>query len=360
MKSRDRITSKDAAVYIMSAQIGLGIVTLPRILAGEVGHDGWISLFITGILTSIILVFVMLLLRRYSNKSIIEINPLLFGKWVGALINIILALYLCYGTIMAIRFFTELTVLFTLQLIPQFLLSFLIILPTVYLIWQGFKPLCWFSYIIVFLIGGFALIVPLIHDSIHLTFLMPVGGAGIGPLLKSIPNAVFAFVGLELIAFIYPKVTDREKTITWIIGANLISMVFFILIFGVTAGLFGENFLKLITVPIFNIPRIFKIPVLERVDLYFILLWFPFLESTLRAYFSSAFDNLTRIFKIRNRGIFLLVFSIIVVILSRIPANLNQLEKYLEIIGYSGMIIFIYLVFCFIFSLINRKGVQKE
>ena len=145
MENRNRITAKQLGVFILSAQVGLGVIALPSTLAKEVGHDGWISILSAGLLSTLIIIVVIALLRRYSHQSILEINRSLFGKVLGPILNLLLILYLSFSMVAAFRYFTEFIKLFTLEATPEIFLALLIIAPTVYLSWYGLKPVARFS-----------------------------------------------------------------------------------------------------------------------------------------------------------------------------------------------------------------------
>ena len=90
MEDRNQITAKQLGVFILSAQVGLGVIGLPSDLAKAVGHDGWISILSAGLLSTLVTIILIALLRRYSNQSIFEINRYLFGNILGQTINILL------------------------------------------------------------------------------------------------------------------------------------------------------------------------------------------------------------------------------------------------------------------------------
>src|SRR4051794_11483929 len=107
MDKRHDITSNQLMIYGISAQVGTGILLLPSSLAAEEGHDGWISTLLTGILSILLIIIIMELLKRCSNKSIYEINNLLYGKYLGWFLSFIIFLYLCFATIINLRVLVE-------------------------------------------------------------------------------------------------------------------------------------------------------------------------------------------------------------------------------------------------------------
>jgi len=356
LTERNKITSKQLGIFILTAQIGFGFLTLPAALARDVGHDGWISILAAGLISSLAIIAIVLLLQKYAGKSIFELSPRLFGKLPGKAINLFLLLYLSYSMVLSFRIFTEFITLYTLNLTPGLIVAVLIITPTAYLLQYGLKPLTRFSYFI-FLILFFILVLAfLVAAKIRWTFLMPVGAAGITSLGKSLGTTFIAYIGFELVAFVYPYVVDRENTLKWVLGANLVSMAVFILVFLVTTGLFGENLLKTQLIPLFELARYYQMPFVERTDLLFVLLWFPLVESVFLTYSFAVHDGLRRVFAIKNRRLFFPFFIAAIILLSRIPTDLVQTLAAANLVTIGGIIVVGFLIFCYLFSFAKQKN----
>jgi hypothetical protein len=142
-------------------------------------------------------------------------------------------------------------------------------------------------------------------------------------------------------------VKDKRRTLFWVVAANLISMFFFVLVFILDAGMFGEEMLKKTIAPLFQLPQFIKFGSKERLDMLFSLLWFPFLESTLRAYFYACFSGSVILFGIKKNKIFLAVFTIVFIVTNLIPKNLNHFFKLTDFINYSGMGVISFLLVCY-------------
>ncbi|NLM36907.1 MAG: GerAB/ArcD/ProY family transporter [Firmicutes bacterium] len=358
MENRNQITAKQLGVFVLSAQVGLGVVGLPSDLVKEVGHDGWISILSAGILSTVITVIVIALLRRYSNQSIFEINRHLYGKIPGQIINFLLILYLGFLMVIGFRYFTEFIKLFTLKATPELFLALLIIAPTAYLSWYGLKPVARFSGIIFVILFFFLLLNLLTLKKIRVSFLMPVGAADLAALGQSIIPALLAFVGLELTVFLYPYITDKRNVLKWVIIANLCTSAFITIIFLVTMGYFGENLLKMQVAPLFNLARYYRAPYFGRVDLFFILLWFPLLESTFRSYFFTTYDCMRRYFSFKDQKLAYGLYAALTILLSRLPKDFTQATQLGKVVNLAGIAVFGFLSLCYLYSFFNKRGVK--
>lgn len=359
MLDKHKISSQQLFVFITTAQIGIGILALPPILAEIAGKDAWISIILAGIITSVALFGIIRLLERYKDKSIFEINRLLYGKYIGITLNIFIAIY-CFGAgALGIRIFNDVMKASTLKLTPATLLSFFIMIPSIYLTWYGLKAICRFASALIFVFSIVIVFFLILHNELRITFLMPVGGHGLGPITKAILPAVFGFLGIELVGIIYPNIADKENALKYALAANLFSMVFFAIVIAFSIGFYGEVMLKRLEFPLFSIARSYRAPVFERIDLFFVALWFPAMASSLRKYFFSSYYGFNLIFNIEKTGLFLMIFYIASVLASRIPKDLTVTNQFLAILNYIGIGLMVFYCISYFFSFINRRGVEK-
>ena len=354
---KHNITSKQMMSFIISAQVGFGIITLPSTLAVSVGHDGWISVFFTGIICTFVVYFFMLFLNRYQEKSIFQIKIFLYGKLIGMIINICLFLYFCFATSVVSRLLVELIKITVLKLTPTFAISIMLFIPTVYMVTIGLKvltrfcSLLFFSYIvaITFYLS--------IYRHANITFIMPVGLAGIPLISKGMFLSAFSYLGFELVTVIYPYITDKDKAIKYAVLANVFTTFFFTLLVFLLTILAGEEKLKISSFPLFHFATSIKIPIFERADLFFIVLWFPVMGSAVRTYYFSAYHFLDVAFKIKNKKMPIVIFYLCIALLGRIPKDLIQVYDFANKLGVWGIGVISYLIVSFLFSFINKRGV---
>lgn len=356
MENNRIIDSKGLMIFTISTQIGIGIITIPSLLAEESGHDGWISVLLTGIICTLLSALIILFLRRYGNKSIFDINKFLYGKLIGMFFNVLMLIFLLYCSSVSVRIFSAYLRLTLLPETPAIVLNIFTLLPSMYIIWQGLRPLCRFSNIILFIIISTVLYLLIPYKHYRASFLLPIGDMGIKPILYSIKTSLFAYAGLELVVFIYPNISDKKNVLKYHVLANIISLVFFTIIMICVTCLFGANMLKILTIPVFNMSRIIKVPILERTDLYFIAFWFLAVASSLRTYLYTAYYGILHVFKLKKNKVLYILYFAVIILLSRIPQNMNQVFLSLEIFNTISIAFVLFLVASFVFSCINKKG----
>ncbi|WP_176431598.1 GerAB/ArcD/ProY family transporter [Anaerovirgula multivorans] len=357
LDNKHKIKSSQLFVFIIAAQIGIGILTLPSIIVEIAGHDAWISVILAGIITSLALVIIMLLLNRYKDKSILEINKLLYGRYLGSIINLFIITYTFIAATLGTRIFTDVIKVSALKLTSPVVLTFFILIPAIYLAWYGLKAICRFANTLLVIFSLVVIFFLITHNDFRLTFLMPVADAGIGPITMAIIPSFFGFLGIELVTIIYPNITDKENAMKYALAANLFSMTFFVIVTGYSTGFFGEEMLKYMEFPLFNIARSYKAPVFERIDLFFVALWLPAMGSSILKFFFSSYYSINILFNIQKRGVLLSMVYISVVVLSRVPKDVVQTNQFLEVLNFIGIGFISFLCICYLLSFVNKRGV---
>lgn len=361
LEKRNKITSKQLMTYIVSSQIGIGVLSMPARLCEIVGHDGWITVLITGVISTILGAIMVKLLERYENKSVYEINKSLYGKYIGTFINILLALLLCALASFNIRVFVTTISIIVLPKTPPVILTVFLLLPGLLLAWYGLKVICRFNSYVFFATVIIYLFYILMLKNVRITFLMPVGEANIPSLIKSTLVLTLSYIGLIFPAIFYPQVTDKKNVMKNIIYANIFSTIFFLITISIVTGFFGSSMLKYLVFPLLNLARSYRAPVIERVDLLFITLWTPCLGISMSTFYFSAYYSVNILLKIKKNTLPLIILTIVFIILSRIIKDFAEIFIYAKILSIISIVFTLFLfIINYFASFINKKGVVKK
>lgn len=357
---RNNITSNQAMTFILTAQVGVGILSLPASLAKAVGHDGWICVIAANFISIIAGILITFFLKRYPNKSILEINRLLYGKHIGTFNNYVLVLYTYLLPAYVLREFSELVKIAILRNTPAIILSFFIMIPSVYLVWYGLKNVCRYGSLFYFSITTMMILLILVGKNVRLTLLQPVGEAGLKTIIKGTGTVTFSFLGYELISFIYPNVMDKNKITKSTVAAIFLSGFFYTSVVIVSTGIFGENRLKFMVFPLFSLARTYRSKLFERVDLFFISLWMPVMAGAIRASYYCAYYSSYKLLNIKNKKVLITLCTIIIVLISRIPKDQIQISNFEKIVSIYGIAVIVFLLVSYAFSFINKRGVNSN
>jgi len=298
------------------------------------------------------------LLKRYSNKTIFDINFLLFGKVGGYFFNIFFILYLLFICGISIRVFEETINIIALKYTPPIIITLVILIPTIYATSKGLKVICKLSILIY--VAYLLVMVSFFLNSHHtrLTYLMPVGKAGLMPIIKNMQLALYSYLGFELVTLLYPNIKNKEKASKYMVLAMVFTTIFYTLLVAFSTMLFGETKLSMLLFPIYNMGQIIPVPVIERLDTIFLLIWFPTMASTINSYFFSTYYSISILFNFKRKKLVLITVTILVVIISRIPSNFESLHRYSSYSSTFGFVVIFCIIITFFISLFKKKGVK--
>lgn len=355
IKVKNDITSKQFFVFIVTSQIGTGIITLPNQLAEKVGHDGWIATLIGGIICSLLILVQLLLLKRYEDKSIIEINKKLYGKTIGQIFNLFLVIYLFCGSSIILRRMGDIISAEVLRVTPSLIAGFFTMIPSLYLLYYGLTPICRVANEVFFIIAITILMYIISLGNIDFMTLLPIGEIGIMPILKTIDITIYTYIGFELIVFIYPCIKDKENAIKYGELAVLSVTIFFTVTVAVVTGVFGENMLKGLSSSLIFFSGIISIPVMERIDLFFVIIWLPLAACVVRNFMFCTYYSLEKMFSIKRRNLMIALLMLSSILVSRGPRTFSETEKVVDIFSIYSLIIDVFFIICFLFSIIKDK-----
>ncbi|HEX9062897.1 MAG TPA: GerAB/ArcD/ProY family transporter, partial [Clostridia bacterium] len=138
------------------------------------------------------------------------------------------------------------------------------------------------------------------------------------------------------------------------------SIIFFVVVVGISTAIFGENLLGILNLPFYNLSRVYNAPIVERIDLYVIAFWFIPMACSMRCYVFAAFEGLQKVFNLKKTRILYTSYFTIVLILSCIPKDINQVFTFVEITNFAGMGVSVFIILCLFFSFIRKNGVSVK
>lgn len=363
-KKANEISSRQLFIFVVSGQIGFGILSMASILSEKVGHDGWLAVAVGGMIAALSIILIVATLKRFKDKNILEINRIVFGKYLGTLLNIIVIAYPTYTSVLMIRMFNDIIRMSALRLTPPLVITSFIFIPIVYLSWYGLKYVCRYSTLKIILVVIVVAFYLLLIRYFRPTFLKPVGAAGMAAIVKASFAPYTSYIGFELLTFIYPYIKDKKKTLKSTLYANAFTISFYLITVIIITGFFGEVMLKQLLYPVFSLARAYRAPIFERLDLFFISLWFPIMISTVMTYYFCGYNNLKILLNIENSKpkskILIIGYTIMIILLSRLPKDMIQLSTLFDQLGYiaTGYVGYIFIIY--MLSFIKRGNNQNE
>ncbi len=349
-------------MFIVAIQTGIGILTLPTDVGEHAGHDGWITVIIGGVLCLLASIIIIALCKRFNGQSVLDINRMIFGKYVSYLLNIFLLLYLLFAVLSNLCFFVSTVGVWFFRETPLWILSLYTMIPSMVLAYKGLKGVCRFNFLLFVTVPVLLSMFVLTLKDFRMTNLMPIGIHGAENIMKSLVNVPYAFMGFETLLFIFPFIMEKQHINKHtIIGAAVLTLIYTYFVM-TSIAVFGEDLLSKRIIAFVGIARMIEVPVIERVDLYYLAIWLPALLLAVNAYLFLAYNTTKKVFKVKSKRIPFTIIIIIVIVLTSIfgedSYTVYQMTRYA---GYALFFVGVpYPVLLLSIALISRKGAKNK
>ncbi|MFP5107636.1 GerAB/ArcD/ProY family transporter [Neobacillus sp. C211] len=281
--------------FIHASQTGVGIVGLPRIVYLAAKHDAWISVFLGGILSAVVLAMMVLMLKKYDSADLYGIQVDIFGKWLGNAMNIFYMIYMSLSFFVIHMNYIEIVQVWIFPDLPTWQLSLALILLTIYAVNGGIRIIVGVAFISV--IGTvwmiFILIVPMQYADPK--NLLPLLNTDLRHIINGVFKTSFSLMGFELLMFLYPYVKDKKKIFLYSQIGNLYTTILFTSITMVCITFFAENGLARTIWPVLSMFKIVRLPNLERFEFIAVSFWMLVILPNMCSYLWAASKGFSRI-----------------------------------------------------------------
>lgn len=367
-RNNDAIASNQLFAILANTIIGVGILSLPRILAMEVGPDSLIVLAIGSVLFAIIALMLQRLITKFPQRTIIEITDFVLFKPLGILIGIGYFIYTFTLVILEVRAFGEITKNYLLLNTPIEVIMISFLLTAVYLVRSGIESIARLSVIILPLSILPAVLVSLVAiPDLDFTYFLPILRTPLSNIVKVLPKVLFSFLGFEFIVFIGFFVKDnkniKKSTIRTIVFVSVVNFIFT----AISIARFGIAENKNLVWPVVTLFKSVDIPgtLLENVEVVIMATFLLSVFMTIAISYFGATFLLSRILKSKEQNYFALALLPLIYILSLIPENIVSVYEYLEGFTYYMGTTFAITIpsVLLLFSLFRRrpkKGMKKN
>lgn len=346
---KDRLTSPQITVVLFGAVVGVGILSLPRLVASKAGVDSWIDILLAGCIAILAACLISFIGTRFPGKSLIDYGPLLLGKWLGTLVLVIFLLYFLLFVGMVVRISADVTKLFLLDLTPMEVIVIGLLTLSTYVIQHGINAIARFNELfqpLAFLI----LLLVLTQTLRDADFgrLLPVLGDGFGPVLKGLPTTSFSFLGFEMLLFILPFMEKPKRSYL----ASFIALLFVIGLYEIVTiiciAVMGAPEVTLLQYPTLTVIKNIEVPgaFIERLDSIMMLVWIPFTVTTIMLFHYCASLIASQLFKLQEHRVISFLFYPIVFLVAVLPRNDFEVSQVSDIVSWIGIAMTIFAPIC--------------
>lgn len=261
------ITLMQFIFMIHGAQLGIGILSLPAVLAKSAGTDGWLSLLFgwaIAVLSSVIIIQVM---KKHPEDTLYDLIPRYFGKVVGNIINILI---ICYFAFAFFTFFYSSIFIMKLEMLtktPTPLVVLLFLIPTYTIARNHLRVLSRYAELTFwsFFWMIFVFIKPL--SDAHWLYLLPIVKEGLKPVVGAVKLTGLSFLGFEIAFILYPFLKDKKDAVKGVIIGNTLTLAVYMIVVLSCFVFFSPDDIASYRFPTIKIIKTIEFRFLDRVDL---------------------------------------------------------------------------------------------
>ncbi|ENH96806.1 GerB family spore germination protein [Gracilibacillus halophilus YIM-C55.5] len=346
-------------LYILHAtQVGEGILSFERKIAKLAGYDAWMSIILTGILTTIVIWLIWQIIRN-NEEDIIDVHHQLFGKWIGNLCSILLASYFFIVAVSILRSYIEVFQIWFFPDLSIWFFTLVIYILMLYIILGGFRVVVGFAFFSVFITFFLAIFKYAAFTNGYMENLFPMMNTEISNIIRAVEPMMFSFLGIELILLYAPFIKNFQRSKKWAIWGNIITtLVYFISCISIFVY-FNETQIQKIAWPTLHLWKIIDYPFIQRFEYLGISLHFFSIIATSCMYFWSTVQTWHRMtnHSFRNIAFILATFGMGSIFLID---NFIIIERSITVMSKIGVIVMvIYIPLLFVWRLII-SGVKRS
>lgn len=273
--------------------VGLGIISMFYLA----GRDIWITA-LCGIALSIIPALLFIYIYNYQpDKNIFEKNIILFGKWIGSIINFILCGFVYF--MMLVVLWSNTTFAITIYLIktPELFIAGIFVITAIYAVIKGIETIGRASQILFYInIVFVSIIIISLVFQFNSDFFKPVLVKGLSPVLLYTTNILsYLFTPLFIMGIIPKNSLKNSKHSTkYIIGSYMMGAVFMTIVFVLIAGVITPELASFYRLPAYYVQRKVSIAgAVNNLENFLSLHWFfnTFMLIIMGLYFISQWPH---------------------------------------------------------------------
>ncbi|MCK8828293.1 spore germination protein [Natroniella acetigena] len=357
-----QISNQQLAFIIIQTCVGMGILSLPRVMAKTAGQDAWLAIILGAGVWAVSLMFIYLLGRRFPQDTIIQYSDYILGPYLGKLISFSYILYSTLTTAFIARTFVTVLATFNLPKTPISVTLIIFLLTSYYLVGHGLKTLARIYEFLFFVLSpAFILLLPTFF-AVNWLNLQPVFQIGLTELVDSTYETMFSYIGPEIVLLIFPFIKKQDKVLASSLLGLAIVMLTYLFITVIGIGFYGLLPLQRILWPTVTLLKAIDVPFFGRLEFFFIFLWIAVAFTTVSSYFYMASYSLTQLLRFEDQrysGLFLLP---IIFGLAFIPENVLEIFNYLNFIAEFGVVLtlLVPISLLIIAKLRNIKGADQN
>lgn len=331
------ITARQISILVRDVMIGIGLLTLARDTVGQAGQAGWFAVIIGGLFPLLGIWGAVSLCRRFPRQDFLFICRTLLGSVAGSCLAALYCIYhLVLGSLIA-RGFVEVVSTFFLVRTPRIVIMLLLFAGAAYLVQHGALALARVNELLFYIL----LVLPFLAlPALHMadtTNLLPLWGRHLSGLGAGALSSAFAYTGFGVMLFLYWRADDPEKVLPRTLAATAYVILMYSFVVLMSTLVFGMDLLKRFTWPTLALLRTFTIPVLERIDSIFSIIWISVVYRVVSINHFAVCDTIASFWQRRWHHVIAWLAILPAIWIGTLPRNYGTLALWIRAVSLAGI-----------------------
>lgn len=348
-KNDEFIQDKDIMFAVASNTISITILFLPRyITQNTVSSDGWLTILFGGLIAITLGWLLAKIAVSFPNESFLSFATYLVSKPVAIILSFFFILQYIAISSFQIREIATLSHEYLFDRTPLEVVCLAFLLVVIYAV-SGSRAAIFRLNIMFFpfIIGGLILLVLAPIGAIKAEYLFPVFETDLKDYLKGTTSSLNALLGFSIVLFYISLIKKPTQAPKMTILGILWPLLFFIIIFIVCVGVFGNVTVDNLYYPVFELSKTVSVPgvFFERFDAILFIIWTIIVFTTSLMAFDIAVLLITLIFPTFKKQTVIFILSPIIFFLTMLPKNFIQINAIAKYMSYIEIVYIVFVTF---------------
>jgi spore germination protein (amino acid permease) len=360
-KKLNEISLMQFILLIYGAQVGVGVLQLPRILAESAGTDGWMAIIIAWAISVVIGLLVIQVMKKNPDKVLPDLMKHFFGKWAGTIVTILYILFYTASSFAIIIRGILFIKAWILPETPDYILMILFAVPGYLIVRGGIRILGRYAVLVFFMTLWMSLFYLIPLKDAHWLHLLPLFKGKWTSLLLAALSSVFSFFGSELALIWYPMLQQKQYASIGIIVANTLTMFSYLMVTFVCFVFFSPDEITQYNEPSVNVLKVIEFKIVERLEIVFLAFYlFVISKAWMISVWSAVFCSSQLFGKSDHKRYLLLYLSLIVIYAFLFSSTFSQNDLWQKWVGYASLFFsYTFPVFLWFYDILRRR-VQRR
>ncbi|MCA1029446.1 spore germination protein [Bacillus timonensis] len=358
----EKLSTFHIAVLIYMVQSGTILFSLPSILAQYFGTNGWIVILPLSLAVILNLWLISLCYKLGDGRSFFVILETSITKYIYIPFYFGLAIIFALIAGLVGKQYVLLFKMVAFQSTSPVIFHTLVCVLSFYLLSKGIYNITKASTLFFMMTAWMVLLVGFHLKELEITrytpFLLKEGE----DWWEGIMQSYAAFLGFEVLLFLFPFVHNRSDLLKGAIYGNLLTTIIYLAIIVISFGFYSFHQLTNLLYPLIDLLAFIKLPFIERLESLLITLFLLKILVTTVIYYWMAQECLKRVFKRTHENLLGFIIILLTYFITLIPKILTEINEWLIPLTYIeyGLVITLPLLILLLISIQSFKTKREQ